>query len=211
MSRSATGQPARFVAASRSGRVCPSWKRHGVRAARTGPANAASIRARPTCWRSRGTARLAAPARVSWAWRSQSSAVPSTARCFGRCTGRSPDSLTGSTVRDPDQVHLGPRGKQRTTAGTPKVGRSATPVAATCPAAEICPAATEGTKARESQPGGDRAPSPRAGRGADALTRRRGLGAARPLSDSRWPERSPWNLEERGLRLCGGVDPREGG
>jgi hypothetical protein len=43
------------------------------------------------------------------------------ARCFARCTDRSPDSSTGSTVRDPDQAHLGPQGKPRTTVGTSRV------------------------------------------------------------------------------------------
>lgn len=52
------------------------------------------------------------------------------ARCFGRCTGRSPDSSTGSTVRDPGQAHLRPQGKPRTTAGTSRIARAAGAAAA---------------------------------------------------------------------------------
>jgi hypothetical protein len=53
------------------------------------------------------------------------------ARCFARCTGRSPDSLTGSTVRDPGQAYLGPSRKPRTTVGTSRVVRASAGAAAT--------------------------------------------------------------------------------
>ena len=43
----------------------------------------------------------------------------------GVCTGRSPDSLTGSTALDPGRAHPGPQGKPRTTAGTSTIARAA--------------------------------------------------------------------------------------
>ena len=75
--------------------------------------------------RSRGPAQ--GPARRDWRNRalksSRSNRRLASVRCSARWTGRSADSLTGSTVRDPGQAHLRPQGKPRTTAGTPRFAR----------------------------------------------------------------------------------------